>query len=198
LTLPDWPLPWLAAGALVLALLLALSIPALRFWRRRRARRALLAQLGAVSSAHLKDVILPDGNGGWFHVDFLLLTASGMLVLDLRDVPGLIFGSEQMNEWTVMHKNERKTFPNPLGPLYDRVAAVRLLAGEGVAVEGRVVFTERGTFPKGQPPLVTRLAALAHELPAAAPAAEGAAAAPLDPAWARVCEAATPSPLSRR
>jgi hypothetical protein len=196
--LEDLPLPWLAAAAAALLVLLALAIPALRFWRRRRARRALLAQLARVSSAHLKDVILPDGNGGWFHVDYLLLTRTGVLVLDLRDLPGLIFGGEQMNEWTVMHKNERRTFPNPLGPLYDRVAAVRLLAGEGVAVEGRVVFTERGMFPKGHPRLVTRLAALADELPVLPEGGDGAATPPLDPVWARICAAATPSPLSRR
>jgi hypothetical protein len=50
---------------------------------------------------------------------------------------------------------------NPLESLYDRVAAVRLLAGD-VPVEGRIVFTDRGRFPKGRPPHVSRLGSLAE------------------------------------
>ncbi len=44
----------------------------------------------------------------------------------------------------------RATFQNPQHALYDRVAAVRALAGE-LPVEGRVLFTRRGKFPKGLP-----------------------------------------------
>jgi hypothetical protein len=195
--LPDIP-PLVLAG-LVGALLVALAaVAGWRFWQRYRARRALLDRIESVSSAHLQDVILPDGNGGWFHVDFLLLTTAGIIVVDLRDLPGLIFGSEQMTEWTVMHKNQRTTFANPLGPLYDRVAVVRMLAGDGVPVEGRVVFTDRGSFPKGHPEAVLRLASLAGELPpATGPGADSALGA-LAPAWDKVRSAATPSPLRRR
>jgi len=186
---------WIAAGAALLALaLLALAFP---FWRRYRARRALAARIEAVASKHLRDVLLPDGNGGWFHVDFLLLTGVGILVIDLRDLPGLIFGSEPMTEWTVMHKQRRFTFPNPLGPLYDRVAVVRALAGEGVPVEGKIVFTDRGSFPKGHPKAVTRLASLANELPPVGGGGTEAMLERLAPAWERLSNAASPSLLNR-
>jgi hypothetical protein len=195
-TLADVPLEVLlaVAGALLAAAAVAAGLWA---WRRHRARRALLDKIESVAAEHLQDVLLPDGSGGWFHVDFLLLTGRGLVVIELRDVAGLIFGSEQMTEWTVMQKSRRFTFPNPLGPLYDRVAVVRALVGDGVPVEGRVVFTDRGTFPKGHPRPVTRLASLATEIP---PLGVGGGAELLErlrPAWAQVKAAASASPLRR-
>jgi hypothetical protein len=194
--LPEPTLPWILGAA---ALLLALAaVSAYPFWRRYRARRALLARIESVATRYLMDVLLPDGNGGWFHVDFLLLTGIGVVVVDLRDLPGLIFGSEPMTEWTVMNKQRRFTFPNPLGPLYDRVAIVRALAGEGVPVEGRIVFTDRGSFPKGHPKAVTRLGSLATELPPLASAGSEAMLERLGPAWERLAAAASPSAMNRR
>jgi len=194
MSLPAPSAAWIAAGvALVLLVALAAGFPV---WRRYRARRALLSRIESVASRYLKDVLLPDGNGGWFHVDFLLLTGVGIVVIDLRDLPGLIFGSEPMTEWTVMHKHRRSTFPNPLGPLYDRVAVVRALAGEGVPVEGRVVFTDRGSFPKGHPKAVTRLGSLGAELPPIS-AGGDALGERLAPAWERLANAASPSQLNR-
>jgi hypothetical protein len=192
------PLEWLLAAAGLLGAAAAVGAAVgFSMWRRYRTRRMLLERIESVATEYLQDVVLPDGNGGWYHVDFLLLTATGLVVIDLRDLPGLIFGGEQMTEWTVMHKNQRSTFPNPLGPLYDRVAVVRLLAGEAVPVEGRVVFTDRGTFPKGHPRPVTRLASLATEIPPLGPTGAEAVRARLGPAWDRVRAAASPSPLRR-
>ncbi len=189
-------LTWVGAAAAVVAV--GGAVVGALAWRRHRARRELAERVGAVAVDLVQDVILPDGNGGWFHVDFVLLTPNGLLVIDLRDVAGLIFGSEHMTEWTVMQKTRRFTFANPLGPLYDRIAVVRMIAGDGVPVEGRVVFTDRGTFPKGHPEHVTRLASLVAEFP---PLDRGQA----DPAVARwqggfeqVRKASSPSPLRRR
>ena len=46
----------------------------------------------------------------------------------------------------------RSASPSPIrrAALYDRIAAVKAVAGE-VPVEGRIVFTRRGKFPKGLP-----------------------------------------------
>jgi hypothetical protein len=96
----------------------------------------------------------------------------------------------------VMHKHQRTTFPNPLGALYDRMAVVRAIAGDGVPVLGRVVFTDRGSFPKGHPKAVTRLESLASELPARGAGGDGATE-PFAAAWSRISAAASPSPLSR-
>jgi hypothetical protein len=190
------PAVWIGGGA-ALAVVAGAAWGALA-WRRHRARRALVARFEAIAVEHLQDVLLPDGNGGWFHVDFVLLTPAGVVVVDLRDVVGLVFGSEQMTEWTVMQKTRRFTFANPLGPLYDRIAVVRQIAGEGVPVEGRVVFTDRGSFPKGHPPHVTRLASLTSEFPPLDRAVAVPATDRFREAWERLRAASSPSPLRRR
>lgn len=189
-------------GRVALGVIAAVALAGAGTWglyayRRHRARRALLERFAAVSRDQLQDVLLPDGSGGWFHVDFLLLTASGLLVVDLREVTGLIFGSEQMTEWTVIDRQHRTTFANPLGPLYDRVAVVKQLAGDGVPVQGRVVFTDRGNFPKGHPPLVVRLDSLSAEFPRGDQPGEDLSERHRE-AWERIRAAASPSPLRRR
>ena len=179
----------LIAGALILGFALAL---AWRWYRRYRARRALRAAVTAGSSDHLMDSLVPDGMGGAFHVDFLLLTLRGVVVIDLRDVKGNIFGGDQMVEWTVMDGPRRFTFTNPQGALYDRVAAVKAVAGD-VPVEGRIVFTRRGIFPKGLPKWTLMLDALRSEFPAADFETPAETAARYREGWQRLREAVKPS-----
>ena len=184
--------------AVTLLALLALGVAAgFRRWRHSRARRRVIKTVESISLAALRDIVLPDGSGGHLHMDFVLMTGRGLLVIDLRDVAGVVFGGEHMHEWTVMNGIERSTFLNPLEPLYDRVAAVRLLAGD-VPVEGRIVFTERGRFPKGRPPKVTQLSSLASEFPSLGPDAASAAQEHYREAWDEIAKLAEPSPLARR
>jgi hypothetical protein len=188
---------WLLLGS-GSALLIAGAIWLAMWLRVRRRKRALIERIQSVSLAHLQDVIVSDGNDGWFHLDFVLLTHRGILVLDLRDVAGMIFGGEQMTEWTVMNKQRRFTFSNPLNTLYDRLAVVRSIAGEDVPVEGRVVFSDRGQFPKGQPPSVTLLALLAETISQDTDLdSQDLVEGRLQPAWERIQRAATLSPLRR-
>ena len=87
-------------------------------------------------------------------------------MIDLRDVQGNIFGGDQMAEWTVMDGPQRFTFTNPQSALYDRIAAVKAVAGD-VPVEGRIVFTRRGKFPKGLPKWTLMVDSLRAEFPTA-------------------------------
>jgi Nuclease-related domain len=184
------PTAWiLIACALVLGFALALLW---RWYRRFRARRALRAAVTTGSSDHLTDSLVPDGMGGAYHVDYLLLTMRGVVVIDLRDVKGNIFGGDQMAEWTVMDGPRRFTFTNPQGALYDRVAAVKAVAGD-VPVEGRIVFTRRGTFPKGLPKWTLMLDALRSEFPAAEFETPAETAARFREGWQRLREAVKPS-----
>ena len=155
---------WLAIGiGLALAILAALL--SLRSYRRRARRRSLLLRLERIALRAAHQVEVPDGMGSYFHVDHLLLTLQGLLVLDTRRVQGLIFGGDQMSEWTVMARNRRYTFENPQPALYDRVAAVKALAGE-IPVEGRLLFSDIGKFTKGRPSWVLMLGSLELEFPA--------------------------------
>jgi hypothetical protein len=156
------PAAWaLVAAAIVLGWVLAWAFGA---YRKHSARKALIASVTAAGSDHVADVLVPDGMGGHFHLDFLLLTPQGILVIDLRDIAGNIFGGDQMTEWTVMDGSQRVTFVNPQGALYDRIAAVKGIAGD-VPVEGRIVFTRRGKFPKGLPKWTLMVDSLKTEFP---------------------------------
>lgn len=165
-------------------------------WRRRRARRRLVHAITSTGYEHLADVLVPDGNGGTYHVDFLVLTSRGILVVDLRDVAGNVFGGDQMTDWTVMNGPARHTFANPQGALYDRIAAVKAVAGE-VPVEGRIVFTRRARFPKGLPKWTLPVDALRAEFPPADRGLFEAALTHFRPGWVALEAATLPSPLGK-
>ena len=167
-----------------------------RAYRRRRARSRLNAAITAVGLEALQDVLLPDGMGGSMHVDFLLLTTRCVLVVDLRDVVGNIFGGDQMTEWTVMAGAKRTTFQNPQGPMYDRVAAVKQLSGD-LPVEGRVLFTRRGRFPKGLPRWTMMVDSLRAEFPPADAHAREALMGRYRESWNAISAEVSPSPLKK-
>ena len=154
---------WIGIGVVAL-LLLAGGYWGLRAFQRRARRKALLARLERVAFESAHQVLVPDGMGGFIHVDHLLLTPRGVLVLDTRRVAGLIFGGDQMSDWTVMGRGRRYTFDNPQPALYDRIAAVKALVGE-VPVEGRLLFSNAGKFTKGFPKWVLMLEGIEVEFP---------------------------------
>lgn len=164
-------LPSSLTDSLSLALLAALAglllgIVMVLGYRRYRARRERLAResrIASVSVDYLRDIVLPDASESDVHVDYLLLTTRGVLLLDVRDVAGHVFGSDTMTEWTVMAAGRRFTFANPQSALYDRIAAVKAWAGS-IPVEGRVVFSRAATFPKGLPRLTLREESLEADL----------------------------------
>lgn len=180
----------------VVAAVLAIALVAyvVRALRRRAQRRRLHQGIVSVGMESLHNVLVPDGNGAAMHVDYLLLTSRGIVVVDLRDTRGNIFGGDQMTEWTVMSGASRSTFQNPQHALYDRVAAVRALAGE-LPVEGRILFTRRGRFPKGLPRWTLMVDSLRAEFP---PVDSDAARAWIErfrEDWQAVASQVSPSPL---
>ena len=184
---------WIGLGAAIL-LLAALTFFGLRAYQRRARRQSLLARLDRVASAAAHQMLVPDGMGGFIHIDHLLLTPRGVLVLDTRRVAGLIFGGDQMSDWTVMGRGHRYTFDNPQPSLYDRIAAVKALMGD-VAVEGRLLFSNAGKFTKGIPKWVTMMDGIEVEFPVvdqgsrSSPAYTQAAEA-----WAQLLPQLRPSP----
>jgi len=127
------------------------------WWLPRQARLQRKQFIANIGKEVLFGVMLPDGQDGFFHVDALLLTDIGVVVLDIRDWDGMIYGAENMHEWTVMHHNGRYTIPNPLSSLYDRIAVIRPVLGEWLPVQGRVLFGPNASFPKGRPHWVSVL-----------------------------------------
>jgi hypothetical protein len=185
----------IAVGALALALILFFGV---RIWmlRRRDARR--VARVTAGAADFLRNVLVPDGNGGDYHLDFLLLTSRGVVIIDMRDITGNVFGGDQMTDWTLMDGPRRSTFANPQSGLYDRIASVKAVAQDAeTPIEGRIVFTKRAKFPKGLPRFTVMLESMAAEFPRLGAAELQIATARYQPAWARIKEACRPSPHFR-
>ena len=157
---------WLIAGiAVAVGVLLGVAVTlGWRWYRQFRERQRRRRRIEAVAVDHLRDVALPDGSGHLLHVDYLLLTARGLLILDVRDVIGNVFGSDPMVGWTVMQGARRFTFANPQGAMYDRIAALKTLADD-VPIDGRIVFGPGAVFPKGLPRLTLREESLEAEFP---------------------------------
>jgi hypothetical protein len=186
--IPAWAYP----AAAVLAVI-ALAVWGYLLFRAYRVRKEIEATISSVAYEMLKNVLIPNGNGGHIHLHYVLLTQRGLLVVDLLDLPGAIFGGDQMIEWTVIGKKRRFTFANPQHTLYDRMAAMRLLTGD-VPVEGRVVFTMRSQFPKGKPRNVLRIDDLSNEFPPV-DKVRGNITAAFGDVWANVKKNAEPNPL---
>ncbi len=187
--IPFWAIP-----AAIVAAVVALLVWLYLLVRAYRYRKAIDAAIANVAYEMLKNVLIPNGNGGQIHVHYLLLTQRGLLVADLLDRPGAIFGGDQMLEWTAIGKKQRYTFPNPQHALYDRMAAVRLLTGE-VPVEGRLLFTVRSDFPKGKPRNVLRIDDLTDDFPPV-DKARGNITAAFGDVWANVKRHAEANPIS--
>lgn len=158
--------------------------------------------LRRISKERLADVVIPDGVDGEIHLDHLLLTPKGLLVLELRNASGALFAGERLDEWRVMDGRRRFTFRNPLPPLEARVRSVDLLAA-GVPVIGRVAIVGEVSFAGGRPDHVTTIAELACEFTEAAEPAEPEAfpeegagesgTLTIADAWQRVVAAAKPA-----
>lgn len=130
------------------AVVVVISAAGVWLWRRRKPD--LEAALKSVAIDTMHDIVVPDGMGGHIHVEYLLLTARGLLVIDVKRFEGIIFASDRMDDWTVISKEGRYAFPNPQGTLYDRVAAVKRLVRD-VPVAGFVLFAAGADFSKGRP-----------------------------------------------
>jgi hypothetical protein len=184
---------WVVTGVALL-LLAAGAYAAYGAYQRRARRKGLLARLERIGYQAAHQVLVPDGMGGFIHIDHLLLTPRGVLVLDTRRVAGLIFGGDQMSDWTVMGRGRRFTFDNPQPALYDRIAAVKALVGD-VPVEGRLLFSNLGKFTKGKPKYVLMLDGIEVEFPSVdrGQTTAGEFAAYTD-AWNRLVTQLRPSP----
>jgi hypothetical protein len=137
-------------------LLIGLLIVWVIIRKRRGQVRSLAGILNDIAFDRIEKLVIPNVDEGEIQIDFLILTAQGLLIVDVKDVKGSVFGSDKMQDWTVISDNHHFTFSNPQPALHDRIAAVRQIVRQ-VPVEGRVVFLDGASFAKGRPSLVCGL-----------------------------------------
>ena len=124
-------------------------------YRRGRSSRSVQRVVKSIAFEYLSGLVIPNADGGEIQIDHLVLTAEGLLVIDVKEVRGKVFGSDKMQEWTVISSDRRFTFPNPQPALYDRIAAVKQVVRQ-VPVAGRILFLDDADFTKGVPSLVCK------------------------------------------
>jgi hypothetical protein len=185
--IPQWAYP--AAGAAAIAALLAWGVV---LWLKRRDLQRIEETIDSIAYDVLRNVLIPNGMDGHIFLQYLLLTERGLLVIDLLERPGAIFGGDQMVDWTSIGKKRRYTFRNPQHALYDRLAAVKLLAAN-TPVDGRVVFTTRSEFPKGKSTYVMRIDELKQQF-AVVDRNHGNVVAAFANVWSNIKKNAQPSP----
>ena len=121
-----------------------------RYYRRNQHQRQINKAIKDLSRQQLRNILIPDSVNGEIWIDCVLLTDGGVVVFDIRDYVGRVFGGDKINEWTQMIGVKSHKFPNPLIELPARIHAVQEIVGD-IPVIGHVIFTCRGAFPKGKP-----------------------------------------------
>lgn len=149
-----WLLP-LAALALLLLIWLIFRIV-------RRKSGGLEGALADISFDRIEGLVIPSADEGEILIDYLILTSQGLLILEVKDNQGIVFGGDKLQDWTVINDKRRYTFSNPQPALYDRIAAVRQIVRD-LPVSGRILFLDGADFTKGVPDLVTDLEELVSE-----------------------------------
>lgn len=144
--LPLWLLA--AIGGLLIVLLLLIALVLRR--RRNDGVRQLLAGIAAVSYEALHEIVIPGADDGDIQLEHVILTEHGIAVVETRIVDGVVFGSDRMQDWTVIAGDRRFTFANPQHRLYDCVAALRQIVPDA-PVSGHILFSDAAQFTKGVP-----------------------------------------------
>lgn len=127
-----------------------------------RSDKSISQALDAIGYERTDGLLIPNAEDGEIQIDHLVLTAKGLLIVDIKDVQGTVFGSDKMENWTCIAEDHRFTFANPQGALYDRIAALNELVND-VPIAGRIVFLQGATFTKGVPGMVSSLDELVEE-----------------------------------
>ena len=178
----------------VLATAFAVAILVLAVvYLRRRHRGGVDDALRAIGVDSMQDILLPDGMGGQIHLQHVLLTAKGLVVLDLKTIKGTVFASDRMDEWTVIGHARRFTFQNPQPALYDRVTALKSQARD-MPVTGYILFLEEADFSRGRPADVIFPDELRTRYQKPARAELERLMEAFTPHWEKVQEASEPAP----
>lgn len=157
-SLRDEPWLWALGGVVLLGLLIAVY----GFFRTRSRRRVQRIVQG-LGHAVRRNVVVPDSVEGLLHVDYLVLTADGVLLIEIKDYRGMLFGGARTDIWTQVVDGRSYKFDNPLHRNQACAAAVRALV-PAVPVRGIVVFTDAGRFPRQRPAGVYMLGQLKTDL----------------------------------
>ena len=180
--------PDIALVGAIASTLLLIALVALLAWRAYVKRNQIARRLRRLGCLFTRDLIIPDGIGGTIQTDYLVLMRGGLLVLDVKNYRGVLFGSENAPLWSQLVRSRSYKFTNPLPENSLRVQSLKHLLPD-VPVLGRVVFMPEGQFPRDRPRSVSMLDTLLDDLGDFA----GAASLQHMDAWTRLKAASGPT-----
>ena len=132
-----------------------------------------------------REFTIPDDVDEQIHVDLLLMSPAGLVVLDVRRIEGTVFAGENLDGWTALHGRGRTVVANPLPGLRARLHALRALVPD-IPVKGYVLVLGEASFSGPAPERVVTPVQLESVLPART----GAPSEALKAAWEAVEAAA--------
>lgn len=156
---------WLVtAVAVIIAVAVTMVVPViLRRYRRDAEQRRVAKIIKALNIPALTNVAFPDGMDSYVFVDYVLLTPAGIVVLDVQDYNGFIFGGPNTDQWTQMVRQRGYKFENPLHQNAWRLQIIRAFVKDTPLI-GKVVFSSVSQFPKGIPEGVLHVSTLSEDL----------------------------------
>jgi len=137
--------------------------------RHQRHSQKVIESLGL---KYLHNLVFPDGLDGLVFIDYLLLSPSGFIVLDIEHIEGHLFGGETVDQWSQVVNNKTYKFDNPLYANQRKRQAISWNIEQQTDIDnkpdwqvhGWVGFTHAGNFPKGIPNQVSMIDDLKNNL----------------------------------
>ena len=137
---------------IVCAMVVIVFAPLLLWYNlpRRRQERRIKQAVKKLGHKSMDSVWLPDGVDGEVFIDHLVLTDNDIKVVSVKRYPGLIYGGEQLPNWTQIVNRRSHTFPNPLDEMKLKVLAVKSVVPLA-EVTGVTLFGTDSQFPTKKP-----------------------------------------------
>ena len=109
------------------------------------------------------NVVLHDGLDSYIFIDYLIKLPNLILVINTYNYEGYLFGGESVDQWAHLVRYKSYKFDNPLYKLFESIHVLKDLVKD-THVEGRIVFSKNGSFPKGMPTGVSLLDTLKDDI----------------------------------
>lgn len=99
----------------------------------------------------LTNIYIPKKDGTTTEVDLVMVTTTGIYVIESKNYSGWIFGSEKLKSWTQTFKNRKKyKFFNPIWQNKGHISALKNILGieDNDIYKSYIVFSERCELKK--------------------------------------------------
>ncbi len=151
---------------LIGASIIALSVIAFltrRYLKRTVEYRTIKRIVKGWQGQFLKNVVLHDGIDRNIFIDYLIKLPNLTLVINTYNYEGYLFGGESIDQWAQLVRYKSFKFDNPLYRLLESIQVLKD-RDRNTRVEGRIVFSNNGSFPKGIPACVSLLDTLKDDI----------------------------------